>query len=320
MIAVIARTTVLALAALAAAGCDFYLQVADAVDAGPGAPDAYVPPDAHVPPGPGEIPAQCQEPLPCAAAPAGRMRICGALFDIETSGQIAAADPQPQRCAAVTGDGPCSLQVKLYDALGFANNPETAQPLATDEDEAGVAFLDDCGRFHATISLSGAPSGFVAIAVTDADASAADSWGHAWVALPTVSRISGQKVYAVRHSTDAQWTSTAGLADESFATRGAFLPIFLHDGERVAGVQVRREGTADPSNAYYFSDDDPAVIRTVDPAQDATGANGAALFVRRGLVNFDGIGGEPDGCAWPSALAGVVAGVVHIQEREAVCE
>jgi hypothetical protein len=271
--------------------------------------------------------ASCASPLPCSQPEAGKMRVCGRLFDIETNEPIEAEEPTTLRCTEVAEDGPCSLQLKYYDALGFANNPTAAQPIPTDEDAPRgsppieISHIDDCGRFIATVSVSGAPSGFLGIGVTDADDApvGVDNWALTGVALPTTNRIAGFRAYAMRRATDVKWTESAELGGDSFAVRGTFVPIFLHQGQRTAGVTIRREGSADADNDFYFDDENPEIISNIAPAQAVTGVNGAGAFIRRGLVNFDGVGGLPDGCTWPSQLAGVIAGVVFVQEKVSVC-
>ena len=85
------------------------------------------------------------------------------------------------------------------------------------------------------------------------------------------------------------------------------------------GVTVVAAGTAEPANDFYFSDDDPLMRRTIDPAQTATGVSGSALFINGSLQNMTGSGGEPAGCSWPPSLGASVPGAVMFQIRRPDC-
>jgi hypothetical protein len=90
----------------------------------------------------------CSAVLPCPTPDGTNVTLCGQIYDTETDQPVVGTDPTATRCnpAEPTADGPCSLDLKFYDALDFAQNPDTAQPLVP-EDNGGV-YVDDCGRYR----------------------------------------------------------------------------------------------------------------------------------------------------------------------------
>ena len=84
------------------------------------------------------------------------------------------------------------------------------------------------------------------------------------------------------------------------------------------GVTATRDGATNPTDDYYFSDQDEQ-LTTVDPDLDSTGPNGAALLVNSSLGDHAGVGGEAAGCTWEAALAtSQIPGVVFVQEKRLV--
>jgi hypothetical protein len=259
-------------------------------------------------------PSNCALDLPCPAPDAGRATICGRLWDIETEQPIVSAAPTGATCAPGGGtDGPCSLRIRFFDALDFAQDPANAQPLPPQ-----AMTMDDCGRYRGE-NLPRATFGFIAVTVDDALA-AQDRHIHTGVALGNGEAVPALDVraYATRIATDQAWTAAAGLGGGSFATRGVLLNVFLYHGMPVAGVQVRRNGSSiDPAETFAFSD--PGITRSmVAPQQELTGPNGSVLIVNSPTpIAHDAVGGEPAGCVWPSSLGMSIPGAVFMQRKEA---
>lgn len=255
--------------------------------------------------------ADCNVELPCPAPAAGRVTVCGRLWDVQTEQVIAAAAPTGEPCAASTSDGPCALSLELFDMLDFAQNPAAATPLAAQE-----LVVDDCGRYRAT-DIPNPTFGFLAVVVDDAAGQADD---HAQTAIAVqmsqAMPARGLRAYATRRATDVAWTSSAGLGGGSFATRGVLIAVFAHGAVPVAGVQIRAQAQA-PSAATTFTFSDTGVTRAMAVAQpEVTGANGTVLVIDQPVpVPFDGVGGEPATCQWPSALAAAIPGVVFVQHK-----
>lgn len=281
------------------------------IDAEPAFDSGHPPPvDAEVPdaaPPDGAPPASCDVPLPCPAPDAGKVSVCGQLHDAETSAPIQAASPTFLACGTdgAATDGPCTLAVQVYDALDFASNPTGAVPLP-----AAEVVVDDCGRFRAR-DVTRPALGFVGLAVDDA-AGADDDHVLSGTARPAASGavLSGLRMLVVRATTDAAWSTQAGLIGDSFAERGVVLATFVDGDAPVAGVALTRNGGVVEADTSYFSDTAPATRTTVDPGQTATGANGSALMLGSPLVEHSGEGAERGGCLWSTGLAASIPGVV----------
>lgn len=256
----------------------------------------------------------CAAELPCMAPSADHLTLCGRIYDTETDQVIAAPDATGAPCnpGAPTATGPCSLKVQFYDALAFQMNPTGATPLSPES-----LVVDDCGRY-AVKNLPATGFGFVGGAVDDA-MGVTDTRVLTGVATEDAlaKPARGFRLYATRKTTDTAWTSSAGLAGESYATRGVLAMVFRHRGLPVAGVAARRGGNVIPADDNYF--DDPAPGRAhVLPTLTMTGANGTALVINSDqLANHDGTGAEPSGCRWPARLAATIRGVVFVQIKDA---
>lgn len=262
---------------------------------------------------------------PCPQPTAGKNTVCGRLVDAETGDYITMpGDPQGTDCEDVPEaerSGPCAMKVEFYDALGFAQNPTGTAPLNAEE-----IVVNDCGWFKGT-NIPTPALGFLAVSADDADGSGLDKWVLTGVAFPVApgDRRPEQVTYVVSNDTDDTWTDSGGFpfgTSTSFADKGVFFPIFLLEGEPVAGVKITRDPAGVVANDdYYFSDTNPHTRATVDATQDATGANGAGLMVNSPLVDHGGTGGDlPTGCVWPPDLAKSIPGVVFANERYAVDE
>jgi hypothetical protein len=263
--------------------------------------------------------AGCDTPCPMPAA--GKVSMCGYLIDAQTDEKIA-DDQIGTDCSLVTPrptTGPCSIEVQFYDALAFAGNPTGTPPLSVDEIK-----VNSCGRFTAK-NLPAPATGFMAIGVDDYE-TAPDNYVLGGVAIPATPNLKRDdlEVYAVRVTTDNDWTTSAGQpfgATTSFGDRGAYLPIFRHKGTPIAGVVVvDQNNQALPTKDYYFSDADPFERTMIAAAQDVTGANGSGIVVDTGLMDHSGSGSEDmlEGCVWPKNLAVALAGVYFVQPRDSV--
>lgn len=271
-------------------------------------------------------------PINCPDPTAGKVTLCGRLFDVQTDLAITGGT-DGALCAGAGGTatgGPCDVEVEFFPALPFATNPTGTPPLPP-----GDFKMNNCGWFAAR-DIAEPELGYMGIGVDDRGTTL-DEYTLAGVALPASAglREDSLVVYAVRRDTDDAWTNTAGdpFGGQTFGTRGAYVPIFLHgegapDGLAepaavpVAGVTVTENSANEPANTYYFLDTDPHTRSTLDNSagtggQPSTGANGSAVKVNSSLVNHSGTGSEPDGCKWPSDLAAAIMGVTFVQRRVA---
>jgi len=258
----------------------------------------------------GNAPLGCAGPLACPTPSTGKVSVCGRLVDLETRERIVGVDASGAPCGDPTEDGPCSLQIELFDALAFAANPN-AEPLTAD-----LISIDDCGRYKA-VNVELPFSGFIGVAVDNAQASS-DRYTRTGIAFLGESgrQRTGLDAYATLQSSVDSWTTTADppFAPTTFAEKGVYVALFMHAGEPVEGIQVTANGSTHPGDAYYFSDEDQR-LTSVDSSMTATGPNGAALLVDSPLGQHSGLGGEVDGCQWESALATAIPSVVFVQEK-----
>lgn len=229
--------------------------------------------------------------LRCPEAAAGTFAVCGTLHDVETG--------EPLRTA---------LDVRAYDAVAFASNPDAATPLS-----ARSIVADASGRFH--VVDAAVPTLGTAL-ITSGAASATD---HvlSGTSMPVAGgdRLTDAWLPALRRSTVDAWTSSAAIyATGTFADSGAVLSVFIGDDGPAAGVEAV---VPSPDTSFYFDAASSAIV-DVDPTATHTGADGAALTIRTGLDNHSGQGGEPAGCEWPSALAASVPGLVWVLQQVAV--
>ena len=243
----------------------------------------------------------CERVISCPPAAPNKVTMCGQLVDAEDDLGVGHVGGSGASCPTLgDGEGPCSLEIALYDAVQFANGPLTAPVLLPE-----ALSIDDCGRFRIqNIPLPG--TGFLAIAVDDSAASGNADYVLSGMGFPVSSGLRRDDVvaYAVRTATDQQWTSDAldPFGGATFSEVGVYMPTFLYENTPVAGVSIA--GTED----YYFSDT-ADTRHSIDPVLTATGANGTGLFVNGGLFGNPS-GGEPADCSWASDLGAAIAGVV----------
>ena len=263
----------------------------------------------------------CDTDITCPQPSSGNVTICGQIYDVETDAPIQAVGATGVACDLdnPTDSGPCSLQLKVYDAIEFAGDPT-----GTDEIGYTSVTIDDCGRF-AAVSIDRPPTpGFVGLGLDDNEQGSTDTYVLGGVALPTTAnlKLTGFHAYAVRASTNEAWSNAAGVSP-TFAEQGVYVPIYRYDGVPVTEVQVTRGGAVVPADdVFYFDDADP--FTRLEPNADATstGANGSALVINSGLVNHSGSGGVgiPAECEFSSALASSIEQVVFVQVKEAVLD
>ncbi len=275
--------------------------------------DAIVVSGDAFPPIDGAWDLDCAVPLPCPVPAAHRATLCGRILDAETDEVVAAASPTRQACTGVTTSGPCSLRVRYFDAIDFAADPNGAIPLVPE-----TSMVDDCGRFRAT-NMMRAPLGFIAIVVDDA-VGIMPAEAHVVTGVAYTNELASQstdvRAFATRRSTEQLWSMGAGLTGQSFAQRGVLLKVFVHQGEPVAGVTVRRNDASVPADDYYFADAG-RTRRLVDPVRSATGPNGSVLVLNSpSPTDHGGAGSEPAGCQWPRNLGASIPGVVSIDVVE----
>jgi len=247
----------------------------------------------------------CSQPIACTAPDANHASACGRVVDLADS-------------SSVTG----AVVARLYDVIALVGNPTSAVPIAT-------VTPDPCGRF-AFLSFTPPGSGFVAIVIDDAS-TANDDRAPTTIArqITNGATIVNINAWSLQWSTDAAWSTSAGLGGESFATAGVWVGLFIDPkasaigplaGAPTAGVTATRGGAPASSDDFYFSDATPLARTTVDVAATATGVNGTALLRNSSsLTQSGGQGAEPATCVWSSALAAAPAGLVFVQEDVATC-
>ena len=285
--------TVIIAALIVLPGCLFYFpEEEDDQPPPPPWPDAgWWPVDAM--PAPDADPGGCDMPLACPTASANRVTVCGRVLDVATENAVVSP----------------TVELTAYDALEYTSSPDTATPLQYE-----ALTMDECGRYRMT-NIVRPQLGFIALATDDPPNADIDAYAEAVVAFPVSSGDTRERerVYVISHTTNAQWSSQAGLSP-SFIDRGALLMIFLENSEPVAGVTVTEGGQTEPANDYYFANANPWARTTIDPDMSATGPNGSALKLNSGLVEHSGTQGTCEG-VWESALAASIPGVLFVSIR-----
>jgi hypothetical protein len=257
----------------------------------------------------------CESDITCPAAVNAKVNLCGRLYDLETDQQIRAGTPAIADCedpnSNAAPDGPCQLNIEVYDAINFAMNPGGATPLPHDD-----LYLDDCGRYKIT-GITAPNSGYLGIGAEDAIGQPATHrlTGVAVASAPNLT-FNKQVTYSATTATDTKWSTAANLSGGTFADRGAYVGIFLHHGDPVEGVTITSNNTEFPNNDFYFSDTDPSTRSTLDPSLTATGLDGTGVMINIvSLPDMSGNGGEDTGCMWPADKGGSIPSVLFVQQR-----
>jgi hypothetical protein len=291
-----------------AGGC---LRIIDRDDEGD--PDAIVVSGDAAPLPDGAWDQDCSVPLPCPPPPSSGVSVCGWIHDAESDAVVVAENPTRQMCSGMTDIGPCSLRVRYFDALDFAGNPTSAQPITPE-----TSMVDDCGRFRA-LNMPRPAFGFLSIAVDDGPGSTpVVPHRLTSVAFSNAEASPGiVRAYTTRVSTDVIWSMSSGVGGMTFAERGALVKVFMYRGQPRANVTVRRNAETIPAHDFYFSD--TGITRTtIDPQRTYTGPDGSVLVIESPVpIAHDAVGGEPAGCVWPANLGASTPGVVWIDHVEA---
>ncbi len=237
----------------------------------------------------------------CEQPAAGKMTICGQLFDLSTQ-QPFADSTTCTPCGTPTATGVCSLELRALDAVKFGMNPQDPSAVLT----TGTIYLDACGRYKIPdITLPTNP--FVGIGIDDAAQAARGPGGTTnaiGMATPAVANVAVKdfETFVAPMSTTDAWAASGGPAINA----GMFVAIFraMRTGTtNQAGVTILRNGTPIPGDDFYFAAAE-TTRETVDPAATSTGANGTVLVTNAQLDGYIGAGGIPAECAW-EAHAGV---------------
>lgn len=257
----------------------------------------------------------CDQPIACPQPDAAKTTLCGQVVDAESGEPLVEGDGSDTSACnpeEPTADGPCSLELFVYDAVPFATAPEDAEPLPADE-----LTIDRCGRFRA-VNAPIPSAGIIAVTTDDNTNGGADVRAHSGIASRVApgQRVVGREIVSVQRATDAAWTSSAGdpFGGVSFVEKGVSLVTFRRAGVPQAGVTATVAGNPSAEDDFYF--DSAETTRTnIDPAATATGANGTALLVNIALSQLSGQGQEPAGCTWATELAATPANTVFVADR-----
>jgi hypothetical protein len=267
----------------------------------------------------------CTQALACPTPAAGKMTICGQLYDVKDMKPYQGSDAKGTPCATVTTEGPCALRMDAYDAIDFASHPGSAAPL-----QVGSTYIDDCGRFQFK-DVPPPASPFVGLGFDDKDgakagpAGATNAVGVA-TAFAADSTTNLEAFVASKATTD-MWTATGGPA----VSTGIYVPIFrahvcdmpltgacANEFEPQSGVQIYKNAQAVPNNDYYFSDPSATAHTTIDVNQTATGSNGTGLLTGASVADslaWTGMGGITDttNCTWEKHAAASLPNIVTFQ-------
>lgn len=258
------------------------------------------------------VPAGCMAPFACPTPAAGTQTACGQLYDLATGAPFTATAPTGALCTiGATADGPCSVAIQAFDALGFASDPGTTPPLAV-----GELDIDDCGRFRITDITQ--PTGpLIALGLDDAapasrgPAGTTQPVGVAFPAAPNTTTTNVEDFIVTSSTTDA-WLASGGPS----VGVGVYVAIFrahLTGTANQAGVTVLQNGAPIPTDDFYFTAADSTRV-TIDPAASATGPSGAALLINAVITDgYSGSGGLATDCAWTPHPGAQVPGVVFVQ-------
>jgi len=253
----------------------------------------------------------CDQALPCPADQnTGRSKVCGRLFDLQTSAQIRGTDPMRLQCgeAGASTDGPCLMEIHIYDALQFA------QGIIVELNHDPVE-LDDCGRFRIN-NIEHANSGFMGIGIDDA-AAAPDVRRNTGIAVPvtaTGSVFNGMRGYSETVATDELWSGQ--ISHGSITDDGAFFVTFTDNNAPVSGVEILLSQSP-TANDFYFDDTSPATRDLLGTTRTTTGVNGSGLVtnIGPGTPQLTGNGGEHDGCMWEENITAAPANVMFVTQR-----
>lgn len=256
----------------------------------------------------------CGVPIACPTpTSSSRMTICGQLYDFETNMPFAATNATGAPCdpQSPTADGPCALGVRPYDALAFADNPTTAQPLPHTE-----MVIDDCGRYRVKdIDLNGTGP-YIGLGIDDiANPGPSGVTVTSAIAIPKVlmGASRGVEAWIVKPSTVALWGQNNGPS----LTTGIYAPVYrahkLGNGDPFAN---QMGVTFTPAKTTYYFPAAATNRQMIDPEATATGANGTVLVTNADVDDgavYGGQGGLGPGCVWEPHAGASLPGIVFIQ-------
>ncbi|HXC53093.1 MAG TPA: hypothetical protein VN634_19555 [Candidatus Limnocylindrales bacterium] len=262
--------------------------------------------------------AACDGPFTCPAPVDGaHQTICGQLYDLEDSSKFQAAGATGTACTTTTVDGPCSLDIVAYDAVGFGTNPATAPALTS-----GAVFIDDCGRYR--VPDVAIPSGaFIELAIDDADVAKHGPTG----STNTVTVTTPKQAGAATPNFDA-WvaskatTDTWELSGAPPVSGGLFVPIFhamisKTNRDLQDGVTFTASGSPVPARDSYFVATE-ASRDTIDPTANSTGINGTVLVTGASLSDgpiYSGSGGGlSSSCVWETHGGTSLPSILSVQD------
>jgi hypothetical protein len=263
----------------------------------------------------------CSARLACPAPTDGKQTVCGQIYDFETNEPFADAAATGEECKDGVLTGPCALGIRAYDAVAFAQSNGAAPPLATDP-----VYIDDCGRYIVPAITQPGASPFIALGFDDkvgtpGPGGVTNAVGIATGAAPnTATRdLDG---FIVRAATAGAWAGTGGPS----LAAGIFAPVYRPSraGREVASGVTFTFGPMTSPPAYptmtnmgrdYYFASGATTRMSLDPAANATGANGTALVSGATLAELysGGGGGLPASCLWDVHAGAAVSGVVFIQ-------
>jgi hypothetical protein len=261
----------------------------------------------------------CGAPFACPTPASGKQTICGQIYDFENMSAFADTGAVGAKCGTGSTSGPCSIQIKAFDAISFAMNPQAATELAH-----GPVYQDDCGRYRVPdISAPGGP--FVALGIDDADAAKAGPTGTTnatGVATKFVLNgvVKDFEAFIVTGATTASWEGSPGAPPLS---GGYYVDVFRAHSTGFApqaGVTVTKSGVTIPNNDWYFTSTE-ITHDTIDSAATATGANGSAIITGASVadgVAYSGQGALPAECRWDTHPGASLPFIVFIQIKRPI--
>jgi hypothetical protein len=260
--------------------------------------------------------AGCTGAFACPAPAAGKMTICGQVYDYVDDSPFKAGSATGSKCATATATGPCALKITPYDAAAFAANPATATPLTN------VPYIDDCGRFRLTDI--GMPSGgLVGIGIDDA-AGPGPSGVTQPVGVGVIYNPGGAQKdfegYVVAKSATDMWDSTGGASSPKMST-GIYAVTFRTGKTGTAGqagAQVTKLGAiiAPPTTTYFAAGtskttlDEALMMTTNNGSALVSGASLADSLTWSGQFNF---GADASNCQYENHGGISLPGIVYIQ-------
>ncbi len=244
------------------------------------------------------------QPPPCPAPSAGNICVNGVIKHFLDNTNLAVGETR---------------RIALFEPLSFLTSPSPT-PLTTGDGNPAVADTDD-GFVFANVKTPA--SNLIALAVYDPSVDVAG--------IPAAHKtgVGGQVFAGQAYRIDAftsdksmvtAWSGQSGGID--YATQGAYVlryfaePVprpteYVQDNVlATSGVTVLK-GAATPAETRYFG----ANLSTIDPAQTATTATGAAILPALGLVaNYSGSGGTFNSMPikWNTIPGGTTANVVFV--------